>query len=899
MMRNNDNNMHERLLPSTLAFKMKFWAWKIFGALLIIIALAGWAVLATWSADDPSLNSATVEPARNLFGYWGAVSADILFQFLGLASPVLFLPLAVWGWYLLTPKLPGKPFMRVALWPVSVGCIAGALAGYAKPGGWPLPNGLGGVIGDYIMRIIRDFAAWANIEQTWADMVASPILPAAALLTLLAASALKLADFKILWRRSDKGASNRKDTGAHAASPGQIPRNEPVLPDIFPVSAGDVHHGGVPVATHRPENPLRMSTPYPAHYTPGHHQSPQPPKLRPIPTSSAAMPLKHADTPAVINMPDSAPVSQPVQPRYKPPVEEARQQMSPQSPARPQPDVPANANANASAANLQQTTPPPAKQAKAKPRKKLIREEQLPLLTLPGVYSLPPLDFLRSSPVGTGTSPLGAEAMQRRSAELSQVLKDFGVDGEIISVKPGPVVTLFELEPARGVKSSRVINLADDIARSMSAVSARIAVIPGRNVIGIELPNDNRQIVFLRDVLESPGMINATGVLNLALGTSIGGDAIVADLAKMPHLLIAGTTGSGKSVGVNTMILSLLYRMTPEQCKFIMIDPKMLELSIYDGIPHLLAPVVTDPKKAVAALKWTVREMEERYKKMSKVGVRNISGYNERVAQAKSRGESIIRTVQTGFDDQTGEAIYEKERLDYDAIPYIVVVIDEMADLMMVAGKEIEGLVQRVAQMARAAGIHVITATQRPSVDVITGTIKANFPTRISFQVTSKVDSRTILGEQGAEHLLGAGDMLFMRGGGRIGRVHGPFVRDEEIEKVVQFLKTQATPKYIEEITVDVEEEVAKAAEGENKDADIYQRAVEVVLRDQRVSTSYIQRRLSIGYNRAATIIERMEEEGLVGAANNAGKREILMTHNPFADNPDMQPEHGDDATIH
>ncbi|ORE97492.1 DNA translocase FtsK [Aurantimonas sp. 22II-16-19i] len=505
----------------------------------------------------------------------------------------------------------------------------------------------------------------------------------------------------------------------------------------------------------------------------------------------------------------------------------------------------------------------------------------------PASFELPLIDFL-SPPKATGRdSSMSPEALQENARLLEGVLEDFGVKGEIIEVRPGPVVTLYELEPAPGIKSSRVIGLADDIARSMSAIAARVAVIPGKNAIGIELPNQRRETVYFREMIGSEAFTNSKSKLALALGKTIGGEAVIADLAKMPHLLVAGTTGSGKSVSINTMILSLLYRMTPAECRMIMIDPKMLELSIYDGIPHLLSPVVTDPKKAVVALKWTVREMEDRYRKMSKVGVRNIDGFNSRVRQAMDRGETMSRTVQTGFDRETGEPIFETEQFDLEPLPYIVVIIDEMADLMMVAGKEIEGTVQRLAQMARAAGIHVIMATQRPSVDVITGTIKANFPTRISFQVTSKIDSRTILQEQGAEQLLGMGDMLFMAGGGRIQRVHGPFVDDPEVEAIVAHLKAQGVPDYLDSILEDEDEDGGSSgggsssggggsAGGDDSD-DPYDQAVAVVLRDGKASTSYIQRRLGIGYNRAASIIEKMEKEGIVGPANHAGKREILV----------------------
>ena len=494
---------------------------------------------------------------------------------------------------------------------------------------------------------------------------------------------------------------------------------------------------------------------------------------------------------------------------------------------------------------------------------------------------MPSVDFLAEPEPVDKSDVLTPEALKDRAGQLESVLEDFGVKGQIINARSGPVVTLFEFEPAPGIKSSRVIGLSDDIARSMSAISARVAVVPGRNVIGIELPNPKRQIVYLREIIATQDFYQNKAKLGLALGKTIGGEAVIADLAKMPHLLVAGTTGSGKSVAINTMILSLLYRMTPEQCRMIMVDPKMLELSVYDGIPHLLTPVVTDPKKAVVALKWAVREMEERYRKMAKVGVRNIDGFNERVKEAERKGEQLSRTVQTGFDHETGEPIYETETLDLTTMPYIVVIIDEMADLMLVAGKEIEGAIQRLAQMARAAGIHVIMATQRPSVDVITGTIKANFPTRISFQVTSKIDSRTILGEQGAEHLLGQGDMLFMMGGGRIQRVHGPFVGDEEVEQIVQHLKTQGVPDYLEAVTEESDDDNADDVSGGTShfedSQDPYDQAVAVVLRDRRVSTSYIQRRLGIGYNRAATIVERMEAEGLISPANHAGKREILV----------------------
>jgi len=518
---------------------------------------------------------------------------------------------------------------------------------------------------------------------------------------------------------------------------------------------------------------------------------------------------------------------------------------------------------------------------KTRAGKKAERERQKTLdLGEAGVYNLPPLALLDETEDATPTKKINSQSLEENARFLSSVLEDFGVRGEIVKVRPGPVVTLYELEPAPGTKTSRVIGLSDDIARSMSAISVRVAVVPGRSVIGIELPNADREMVGLRELLASEAFEKSNSKLPLALGKDIGGAPVIVDLARMPHLLIAGTTGSGKSVGMNAMILSLLYRLSPDECKLIMIDPKMLELSVYDDIPHLLTPVVTDPSKAVVALKWTVREMEDRYRAMSQMGVRNIAGFNQRIVEAKKKGETLTRRVQTGFDE-AGKPIYEEQAIANEPLPYIVVVVDEMADLMLVAGKDVEAAIQRIAQMARAAGIHLVMATQRPSVDVITGTIKANFPTRISFQVTSKIDSRTILGEQGAENLLGQGDMLYMAGGGRITRTHGPFVSDEEVETIVEFLKGQGNPSYIEEVTTESDDGGilgnAGGGAGGNSGDELYDEAVAIVAREGKASTSFIQRHLQIGYNRAARIIEQMEKEGVVSAANRVGRREVLI----------------------
>ncbi len=573
---------------------------------------------------------------------------------------------------------------------------------------------------------------------------------------------------------------------------------------------------------------------------------------------------------------DTMPLAEhPSEAGYDDVLEDAPQPISPQ----PATKIPVAEPRKPVVAQPVRRAPQPSKRAKAEAQPTLSFEDKL------ADFELPPLGLL-TSPTNIQRHHLSDEALEENARMLENVLDDYGVKGEIVSVRPGPVVTMYELEPAPGLKASRVIGLADDIARSMAALSARVSTVPGRSVIGIELPNDNREMVVLREILASRDFGDGNQSLPLALGKDIGGGSVVANLAKMPHLLIAGTTGSGKSVAINTMILSLLYKLTPDECRLIMIDPKMLELSVYDGIPHLLSPVVTDPKKAVVALKWVVGEMEDRYRKMSKMGVRNIAGYNGRVKDAISKGEMFSRTVQTGFDDETGEPVFETEEFEPQAMPYIVVIVDEMADLMMVAGKEIEACIQRLAQMARASGIHLIMATQRPSVDVITGTIKANFPTRISFQVTSKVDSRTILGEMGAEQLLGQGDMLYMAGGAKITRCHGPFVSDEEVEEVVNHLKQFGPPDYVGGVVEGPTDDKADNIDavlglntGGNTDGEdaLYDTAVAIVIKDRKCSTSYIQRKLAIGYNKAARLVEQMEDEGIVSSANHVGKREILV----------------------
>jgi S-DNA-T family DNA segregation ATPase FtsK/SpoIIIE len=773
------------------------------GVALLSLAMMALLALLTWSVQDPSLSHATDRPVHNLLGRPGAIAADLMMQLLGIGAVALILPILVWGYRLLGHRPLSRERLRVTLWLASAVLSAAFASCLPRTAHWPLPTGLGGVIGDAVLRLPAPLLG-ASL-QTSHRLVAAIVFGVAMLVGFAAAIGL-------VWN----------DDAGHDDDGGDTP--EPDADEGAWISLGFIAHHLLSLRA-RLALMFRRAPPL----APAGGDSPVPRRrIEPRLVVDTGAPAERPVEPADIETDDEDDI--------EPAPRAARKPRAPAKPARRSADG----------------------------------------------YDLPSLNLL-SAPRANERATLSTEVIRENATALESVLGDFGVRGEIINARPGPVVTLYELEPAPGIKSSRVISLADDIARSMSALSARVAVVSGRNAIGIELPNPTREKVYLRELLASRDYAESPVRLPLCLGKSIGGEPVLVDLARMPHLLIAGTTGSGKSVAINTMILSLLYRLKPDQCRLIMVDPKMLELSVYDGIPHLLTPVVTDPKKAVVALKWAVREMEDRYKKMSKLGVRNIDGYNTRVAEAAGKGEKLSRTIHTGYDRDSGEAIYENEELELEPLPYIVVIVDEMADLMMVAGKDIEGAVQRLAQMARAAGLHVILATQRPSVDVITGTIKANFPTRISFQVTSKIDSRTILGEQGAEQLLGQGDMLYMAGGGRISRVHGPFVSDEEVEKIVRHLKAQGVPQYLEAVTaeepqLDDDKAVFDAtAMGGAEGADLYQQAVQVVVRDRKASTSYIQRRLQIGYNRAASLMERMEQEGIVGQANHAGKREILI----------------------
>ncbi|WP_313001337.1 DNA translocase FtsK [Brevundimonas sp.] len=796
------------------------------GVLQALLATLLLVAMISWNPADPSWNAASTQGPTNWLGATGATFADLMMQSLGLAAWPAVLLLIAFGLAVavgdaLQHRLQPTAF-KIFCAVAGVLLLSAALSALAAPARWPLAAGLGGLWGDGVTGLSAQGLAAVHVPAgRW---IVGGLFLVLGLWGLGYAVGLRLRDFTDTagWA-AEKNAARRAQQAERPAKPARAVTE------------------AAPAAAAAPRRPRRV-----------HEQ----PETVPVPTSAD---LEADDNYAADPYADDEPAA------YAPPWEDA----APAAPIAPP------------SARAPKSVEPRVAAVKApKPRSDA---DQQTFDFEPGEgFDLPSLGILAKP--GQRGGAVDEESLKQNAKMLEGVLQEFGVRGVIDQIRPGPVVTLYELVPAPGVKHGRVVALADDIARSMSARACRISVVQGRNAIGIELPNAKRETVYLRDLLASGEYDKKSHLLPLALGETIGGEPYVADLARMPHLLIAGTTGSGKSVGVNAMILSILFRHSPAECRFIMIDPKMLELSVYDGIPHLLAPVVTDPKKAVVALKWTVREMEDRYRRMSKLGVRNVASYNERAREAQEKGEHFERTVQTGFDEQ-GRPVYESEKIRPEPMPYLVVVMDEMADLMLVAGKDVEGAVQRLAQMARAAGIHLIMATQRPSVDVITGTIKANFPTRISFQVTSKIDSRTILGEQGGEQLLGQGDMLYMAGGGRITRLHGPFVTDQEVEEVCKHLRLQAEPDYLDLITdePDGDGDGAMGGDGDGMSGDdLYDRAVAVVTRDRKASTSYIQRRLQIGYNRAATLIERMEQEGVVSPANHAGKRDILAGPPPM-----------------
>ena len=806
-------------LPAGAVDSLKRRCVEAAGIVIVAGAAILFAAVATYAPTDPSYDVATDSHARNLIGIPGAHAADILIQLFGIAGILPSLLLGAWGVQMLRAKAPTMIWFRSLIFLTSMFAASVWLNAVPVPDGWPLRAGMGGVSGMLIVSSL-DALVFKHVY-----IEATLVMAAASAAIWLATFAFALGLDRSDWQAVAGAAATTARLSARTIGLLRYVVRLRRLGTSISERSGPLLERAQNFKPHLERKPIRE-------------------RLEPSLDGEGVAPVEErADVAPEIEIEAGIERVPEVVERVSKPIVEKKEKKAPEG-----------------------------------PRAQTARQGRLALgREKPGDFQLPPLDLVETPPPGHGEMTADKDSLAANAKLLESVLEEFGVKGQIVKVRPGPVVTLYELEPAPGIKTARVVSLADDIARSMSVRSVRIAVVPGRNVIGIELPNAKRDTVYFHELLGSRTFEQSGGALTLALGKDIGGLPVVADLAKMPHLLIAGTTGSGKSVAINTMILSLLYQRTPDECKFIMIDPKMLELSVYDGIPSLLSLVVTDPKKAVVALKWAVREMEDRYRLMSQLGVRNLAGYNARLLEAKKKGEVLSRRIQTGFDED-GKPVYEDQPLGTDPLPLIVIVVDEMADLMMVAGKDIEASVQRLAQMARAAGIHLIMATQRPSVDVITGTIKANFPTRISFQVTSKIDSRTILGEQGAEQLLGQGDMLYMAGGGQITRVHGPFVSDGEVEKIVSFLKNQGEPIYVEAVTEDVEGGFGlPGEEKESSGDDLYDQAVALVAREGKASTSFIQRHLQIGYNRAARIIEQMEEQGVVSKADRVGRREVLV----------------------
>lgn len=867
----------QRLLPQSLEDRLLGWLARFGGGCLLAFVGVVWLSLVSWSYTDPSLTHATTSAAQNWMGPLGAILADLLLQTLGFSAVIALVAPVIWTLELMRDSRISAPRTKAGFYPLAILAVAGALSAFPDPAAWPLHHGLGGVLGDGLYNLTSRLFAFVNADR--AGLAAAVMLLAGAVTAFAKSIGL---DIEATTRSILAGATR----AAHAAMDGDAlyARQQPAHDHHFtddngagafdnpqrvpppkaarrwwPFAQRNADDRGAPMDAVVPQH-MRMPAGTYAHADSFAAVPPQDAFGRANADNYASF-----DFNVIPNRGDEPLMREP---GFDASTDAASRAIAARF-------APGGSDAQGHAQPLPRKAHPAAAKAKAPPVATNLATG-LPFRAADPGWQRPSLSLLKRATVAKPGPEFTQTAMRGNARLLEDVLADFGVKGEVKDIKPGPVVTLYELEPARGTKSSRVIGLADDIARSMSVASVRAAVVPGRNAIGLELPNVRREPVLLREILEADVYRNSAHALPLALGKSIGGEPIVADLARMPHLLVAGTTGSGKSVGVNAMVLSLLYRHAPEDCRLLLIDPKMLELSVYNGIPHLLTPVVTDPHKAVAALNWAVGEMEERYKRMASLSVRNIEMFNNRVRNAKKRGEMLSRTVQTGFD-RSGQAVFEKQKMDLEPLPHIVIVVDEFADLMSVAGKDVEVVVQRLAQMARAAGIHLIMATQRPSVDVITGTIKANFPTRISFKVTSKIDSRTILNEQGAEQLLGQGDMLFSGGSGQIVRVHGAFVSDEEVEAIADALRRQGPPNYVDGIgDVPVSETIA-SGERNVSEGDLYDRAVAIVLRDRKASTSYIQRRLSIGYNRAADIIERMEREGLVSAANAVGKRDILV----------------------
>lgn len=818
----------QRLLPETFESALRSGMYRIAGFVLCVAATIGWLSLLTWSVTDPSPMHATGGPVKNLLGTLGATVSDILLQMLGVAAVFALLAPMLWGGELIATRRIRKFRLKALLFPLAVLMLAAGCSALPTVTGWPLRHGMGGFLGDTALILAG---------SAMALLVPGKSLALAGL--MLFAGGCGLVAFCTGLSRRDMWRS---------------------LPGLGPVRGASA-----PLTGHPHAKEVQAGE-----------------RLEPVFSAAPAEVVVGEN-----GHPDGSGAGQVF----------AEQAHSDDRSGSDDGMFSAEQEGDREAADLARRFAPAGAGGRASTN---LRSPSAESMTVVGPvaapsrqggrqkgFEFPSLTLLKAA-TPRARGPVLHEGHGERARQLEDVLGDFGIKGEIKDIRPGPVVTVFELEPQRGTKSARVIGLADDIGRSMGLRTVRISVVPGRNALGIEIPNETAETVLLREILETAQFRATEAILPIALGRTINGEPVIADLARMPHLLVAGTTGSGKSVGINAMILSLLYRHAPQHCRMLMIDPKMLELSVYNDIPHLLAPVVTDPHKAVAALNWVVSEMEERYKRMAKLGVRNVDGYNKRVREARALGQPLERCVQTGYDPETDQAVYQTEVLDCEELPYIVVVVDEFADLMLVAGKEIEAAVQRLAQMARAAGIHLIMATQRPSVDVITGTIKANFPSRISFKVASKIDSRTILNEQGAEQLLGHGDMLFLTNSGALQRVHGAFVGDEEVESVARFLRSCGAPNYVHGVTdttVPVDGDSGEVLPATVGAGDLYRMAREIVVRDRKASTSYLQRRLSIGYNRAADLIDRLEAEGVISPQNSSGRREVLI---PSDEDPDF-----------
>ena len=890
------------ILETQLKTQIRNRLMELLGLVLIFCAFITSTALYSYSPNDPNFLNSTSGDVQNIMGFYGASYAMTLMFAIGWASWACSLAMIIWGFRLLLHRGHQLILKRGVFLPIFLAFTAVFMATNVPPANWPNSYNLGGFSGDAIFEVLVDFnpidlAIWVKSVSLFLGISSFCIglfslgfsLPE---IKSILSRSLQGVIFTvlILWKIIKKLIPHSKNKSALVQTDNDqldssynigiqrydnieddtevldIPKNgglKSLLPSFTKFNKNEKNNSNTEILDDI--SPDSASIDNPDRVTRRIQEAVHRKNLKNN-RDAPMVDIEPIDEPSVPTPPDANFYDDANERSMELPLETKRKE----------PTLLRPSSAKSVVEHPSKKPIPQSKKAKSEAQPTLFSENM-------ANYEQPALDLLES-PKTVIRQQLSDEALEENARMLENVLDDYGVKGEIISVRPGPVVTMYELEPAPGLKASRVIGLADDIARSMSALAARVSTVPGRTVIGIELPNDHRETVLLREILSARDYGDGKHGLPLALGKNIGGIPEVADLAKMPHLLIAGTTGSGKSVAINTMLLSLLYKLSPDECRMIMIDPKMLELSVYDGIPHLLSPVVTDPRKAVVALKWVVGEMEERYRKMSKMGVRNISGYNSRVADALAKNEDFERTVQTGFDDNTGEAIFETETFKPEKLPFIVVVVDEMADLMMVAGKEIEACIQRLAQMARASGIHLIMATQRPSVDVITGTIKANFPTRISFQVTSKIDSRTILGEMGAEQLLGMGDMLYMAGGGKITRIHAPFVSDEEVELIVNHLKKFGPPEYVSGVVKGPDDEKASSLDSilglggnTDKESALYDQAVAIVAHDRKCSTSYIQRKLSIGYNKAAKIVEEMEDNGIVSAANHIGKREIFL----------------------